>query len=105
MKTIKKIALLTVTALFLLTASCSSNKKDENPCVDGENITLVASAYSDAYQAYYTNASSENCAALKSAGNDYIDLLKSMLDCTQASELQTLRDAITETETALNNAC
>ena len=105
MKTIKKFTILAATALFLFTASCSNNKGDENPCADADYITQVATAYSNASQAYTNDASTENCTTLKSAGKDYIDLLKSMLDCAPASELQELREDITEAEAVLNSAC
>jgi len=103
MKILKRVVLIISVSVFLVATSCSSNE-DNNPCGNTEQMVQIASTYNNALGAYRTSATAENCASLKSAGQNYIALLKELLSCANLDQ-QELREDITNTEAELESAC
>jgi hypothetical protein len=93
-------------SLFVLAVAFSSCGKDVDCTEQGvsEAIADELAAVLSATFLYYDNPSEDNCKKLKSATEDYIDVVKDLEDCAkEMGELEDFQESLKEAQDSLDD--
>ena len=104
-----KVFFLTVIVVCLGMGSCKKDKDDAKNCASwSTEIQAEATAFSNAATAYGASQTPANCTTLKTAGQTYVNALKSFTSCAETwaadtkNQWQTL---VTQTEASIATMC
>lgn len=94
---------------FLGMGSCKKKAVDPDYCGTtwATQVTTEANAVSAAAQTYGTNPTAANCTALKTAYQNYLNVLEPFVDCASWTSQQRdeLQDAIDTAQQQVNSLC
>jgi hypothetical protein len=104
-----KVLCLIIVVSFLGIGSCKKKSADPDRCSTAwaTQLSTETSAVTAAAQTYGTNPTTENCNALKTAYQNYLNALEPFTDCASwtAQQKSDLQDAIDTAQEQVNTLC
>ena len=107
--TVYRFLLFLIVISFLGMGSCKKKAVDPDYCGTtwATQVTTESNAVSAAAQTYAANPTTQNCNALKTAYQNYLNALEPFVDCASWTTQQTneLQDAIDAAQQQINTLC
>lgn len=105
MKNLKRVLVLLVTVM-LINVSCSNDNDQQEFCENyTETIEQGIQDYSNAYQAYYLDPTTEKCTAFKQEIQNLKNSIEGFKECISSSDMAEYDELIEELNEQLNFAC